>query len=194
MHSNDFLALQEFLPQVSKKSDGDIAIQWKQERFGHPGNWREDSAVFCMNAFLDLALKIQNAEWIPGPIDFLTVYKHKIEAIKDTVEIWSENWYSGYFTTSSPEKKVIRVLRKGESIRGIVSREAKPSLGLLGAAWLGQTKDKKPEKISIISKEFSDTPVGYVALDDVKIICVPRESDFVKEYLPNLPTIDMQLD
>lgn len=192
VHANDFLALQEFLPQVSKKSDEDLLIRWEQESFGHPGNWREDSASFCLAAFLDVALKIQNAGWIPGPIDFLAVYEHKIEAIKNSVEIWSENWQSGLSLSS--KRQVIKVLKKGECIRGIVHREKKSSLGLLGFG-LRQANDKEPEKISILSKELEkESPVAYVALQDVRIACVPRESDFVKEYLPNLPSIDMQLD
>jgi hypothetical protein len=190
VHANDFLALQEFLPQVSKKSDGDFSLRWTQGSFGHPGNWREDSASFCMTAFLDLALKIQNADWIPGPISFLAVYEYKIEAIKDSVEIWSEDWsevWKPEASLLSPGKKVVKVLKKGESIRGMVYRERKTSLGLLG---FSQTNDKEPEKISIFSEELK----GEVNLQDVKITCVPRESDFVKEYLPNLPSIDMQLD
>ncbi len=193
VQSNDFLALQEFLPQVSQKSDEDILIQWKQKGFGHPGNWRKDSAEFCMSTFLDLALKIQNAEWIPGPISFLFVYEHKIEAIKDNVEITREDWESSPLTIVPPRSKVIKVLKKGESIRGMVNRELKSSLGLLGADWLGQTRDKKPEKISIISEELPGY-TAYVVLDDVKVTCIPKEDDLVKEYFPNLPTIDMQLD
>jgi len=188
VHANDFLALQEFLPQVSKKSEEDLSIRWNQESFGHPGNWREDSASFCMTAFLDLSLKIQNAGWIPGPISFLAVYEYKIEAIKDNVEIWSEDWRTEV-SLLSPERKVIKVLKKGEWIQGHIHRETKSSLGTLGFG-LRQTNDKEPEKISVISEGF----FGHVALQDVRITCVPRESDFVKEYLPGLPTIDMQLD
>lgn len=190
VHANDFLALQEFLPQISKKSDADFSIRWTQKSFGHPGNWRKDSASFCMTSFLDLALKIQNADWIPGPISFLAVYEYKIEAIKDNVEIWSEDWSDVYkpgFSLLSPERKVIKVLKKGESIRGMVYRERKKSLGLLG---FSQTNDKEPEEISVFSEEFK----GDINLQDIKITCVPKESDFVKEYLPNLPSIDMQLD
>ncbi len=195
VHANDFLALQEFLPQVSKASDENVSIKWVQERFGHPGNWREDTALFCMNAFLDLALKIQNAGWIPGPIEFLAVYEHKIEAIKDGVEMWSEKWEDG-FLPSSPKREVIKVLNRGESIRGMVSRHKETPLNLLGSRnILGQANIKEPEKISILSKEFGkEFLIVYVALQDVRITCVPRESDFVKEYLPDLPTIDMQLD
>jgi len=188
VHANDYLALQEFLPQVSKKLDESLLIHWTQESFGHPGNWRKDAASFCMTAFLDLALKIQNADWIPGPIDFLAIYEYKIEAVKDNVEIWSEDWEAVTqpgFTLLSPPRKVVKILKKGESIRGMIHRERKESLGVLG---FSQVKDQEPERISIFSKELK----GDVNSADVKITCVPTESDFVKEYLPNLPTIEMQ--
>lgn len=185
VHANDFLALQEFFPQVYKKSEGDLSIQWNQGSFGHPGNWREDSASFCMTVFLDLTLKIQNADWIPGPISFLGVYEYKIEAIKDSVEIWSEDWESGV-SLLSPARRVVKVLRKGESIQGHVHRETKSSLGALGFG-SPQINNKEPEKISVISHGF----FGYVVLQDVKITCVHRENDFVKEHLPNLPNVDM---
>lgn len=190
VHANDFLALQDFLPEVFRTSNENILIRWKQESFGHPGNWREDTASFCLKAFLDLVLKIQNAGWIPGPINFLSIYEHEIEAIKDGVEIWSENWKGGL--SGNLERQVVKVMEKGERIRGMVTREKKSSLNLLG---LHQESDKEPEKISIISRKlFSEFSILYVFLQDVKITCVARESDFVKEYFPNLQNIDMQLD
>lgn len=190
VHANDFLALQEFLPQVTRESDRVLSIRWIQKSFGHPGNWRKDSASFCTTAFLDLALKIQNADWIPGPIDFLAIYEYKIEALKDNVEIWSEDYSEVAqegFISISPSRRVVRVLKKGESIQGMIYRERKKTLGLLG---FSQVANKDPEKVSIISEDIK----GEVNLQDVKITCVPRESDFVKEYLPDLPSINMQLD
>lgn len=186
VHANDFLALQEFLPQVSKKVDEDISIQWTQKKFGHPGNWRRDSASFCMAAFLDMALKIQNAEWIPGPVLFAEIYDYKIEAINDNVEIWVKEWKSGDYL-SSPKRKIVKILKKGESIIGMVYRETESALNSL---ILNQGNDEKPEEINIISYGLH----GYVALHDVKITCIPKQSNLVKQYLPNLPIVDMQLD
>lgn len=189
VHSNDYLALQEFLPEVIQASDGYFSIRWTQENFGHPGNWREESVSFCMNVFLDLALKIQDASWIPGPIPFQVLYEYKIEAVKDNVEIWNEGgWESNQgWQLVSPGKNIVKRLKKGESILAMISREKKTSLDLFG---LYKAKDGEPEKIYIYSKELR----GYVKLEDVKISCVPRDSSEVKEYFPNLPVIDMQLD
>ena len=57
-------------------------------------------------------------------------------------------------------------------------------------SYLLQTNDREPKKIFVMLKNLS----GYVVLQDVKITCIPRDSDFVKEYFPSLPAIDMQLD
>ena len=66
VHAKDYLALQEFLPEVKEENDGTITVKWRQRQFGHPGNWREDAASFCIRTFLDVALKIQPAQWTPG--------------------------------------------------------------------------------------------------------------------------------
>ena len=43
VHGNDYLALQEFLPQITTR-DGEPQPVWEQSEFGHPGNWRNDTA------------------------------------------------------------------------------------------------------------------------------------------------------
>ncbi|MDP3142422.1 MAG: hypothetical protein Q8N14_00535 [Candidatus Omnitrophota bacterium] len=187
VHANDFLSLQEFLPKVTKTSDGKFTIRWEQEEFGHPGNWREDSASFCVDAFLDLALKIQDAEWIPGAISFLNLYEYKVEAIKDDVEIRDKS-NEVIFASSSPKSEVIKSLKKGEFIRAGVSRTSKKHLGGLFQAH----NIEEEEEIFIMS--HVDQIFGYVTLRDVKITCIPRENHFVKENFPDLPIIDMQLD
>jgi hypothetical protein len=69
VHANDFLALQQFLPQVGRYGNEKGVPQWKQSRFGHPGNWREQTVDFCLRTFVDVATKIQGARWVPGALD-----------------------------------------------------------------------------------------------------------------------------
>lgn len=192
VHANDFLALQEFLPQITQE-DGEFFIKWEQQHFGHPGNWREDSSTFCMTTFIELALRIQDADWIPGAISFSAVYEYKIEAIKDNVEIWNEYNINGLLY--DPEKKIWKkTLNKGESFRVFaVTREQKLALdSLIASNNVLQVNDKQPEKISVLSSDGKFH--GYVFLQDVKITCIAKEDDFVKEYFPTLPTVDMDLD
>jgi len=66
VHANDFLELQNFVPEVAEEAGG-LKYRWRQGKFGHPGNWKQRAAQFCCEAFLDLAVKIQDAPFIPGP-------------------------------------------------------------------------------------------------------------------------------
>jgi Dolichyl-phosphate-mannose-protein mannosyltransferase len=65
--ANDFLRLQEFLPMISGFPPGlsgspyPLDVFWKQNGFGHPGNWREDVVEFCISTYLNVALSIQHA-------------------------------------------------------------------------------------------------------------------------------------
>lgn len=66
VHANEFLVLQEFLPNVYySNSDNQAKINWEQEKFGHPANWRQNIAEFCLKTVVSVALRIQDAEWIP---------------------------------------------------------------------------------------------------------------------------------
>ena len=76
VHANEFLALQEFLPRCYSGAE----IYWQQEDFGHPANWKQDAAEFCLKAFVSVALRIQDAQGIPGAIEFDFVYEHKVTA------------------------------------------------------------------------------------------------------------------
>ena len=62
-------------------------VLWKQSTFGHPGNWREEVADFCISACLSVALSIQNARPVPFPREFSTVYQYKVVAAEDKVEV-----------------------------------------------------------------------------------------------------------
>jgi len=178
VHANDYLALQEFLPQAWK-SDDTITCEWNVEKFGHPGNWRREPAEFCFSTFLHLAICIQHAEWIPGAIEFDAVYEHIIEAIEDDVQITSEhrdNWYT------KPRIVVAHVMKKGEKLYG---RATKPPTRALYDTVLGEVPE---HKLSIIcpTKEL----YGKVDPERVKVTCVPRNIDWVKEYFPNLVAFD----
>lgn len=176
VHANEFLALQEFLPNVYYSSiDDQVKIHWEQEKFGHPANWRQDAAEFCLKTFVGVALHIQDAEWIPGAIDFELVYEHKITALVDDVEIVQER-SKGLLEPN--EKVVVRTLKKGETIRGQVEKKGDPLI----AAITGQ--EYRP-----VLSFFNDEEKiwGEIEEDKVRVICVPKDTDTVKKYFPNLP-------
>lgn len=188
VHGNDFLALQEFLPQASKTEQG-FQVSWKQSEFGHPGNWRENSARFCLDAFLDLALKIQNAQWIPGALHLATLYEYKVTALRDGVELWREVNEGGSSPIESlagtrTRREVVRTLSAGESLRGSISA-IRSTEGFLGKGPI--------EQIWVMTTSPSEF-LGFVDLKNVKITCVPRDNPLVKQHFPALPEIDWQPD
>lgn len=198
VHANDFLALQEFLPSVFKSVEGPLTIQWEQKTFGHPGNWRKNAVEFCLGTFLDVALKIQDAQWIPGAIHLQTVYEHKATALKDGVEAWREVSEGSspldILSGDKTRREVVRTLNKGESLRGLAyAYRGKERIDRQRSLLAG--RDVGPiDKISISFKSDDAWDLLYVNPDDVKVTLVPRDTDFVRNYFQGLPEVDWELD
>jgi len=177
VHANEFLALQEFLPHCYSGTE----VHWKQEQFGHPANWRRDAAEFCLRVFVSVALRIQDAQWIPGAVEFDFVYEHKVTALVDNVEIVQERSKG---LLGPKEKVVVRMLKKGESIRGRVKKEGDP----ITAALLG--KEYKPV-LRFMSHHYGEPSIfGEIEADKVHITCVPRDNGIFREYFPDLSEIE----
>jgi len=170
VHANEFLALQEFLPNVYQAK-----INWEQEKFGHPANWRQNVAEFCLKTFVSVALRIQDAEWIPGAIDFELVYEHKITALVDNVEIVQEK-SKGFLEPS--EKVVVRTLKKGETIRGKVEKKRGPLIAAI-------TRQEYKSVLSFIN--YEEGIWGEIEEDKIRVICVPKDTETVRKNFPNLP-------
>lgn len=178
VHANDFLTLQEFLPSLVYGTNHSLQIKWKQEEFGHPANWTRDTVYFCLKTFVAVALRIQDAEWIPGAVDFHFVYTYKITAKENNVEILKK--------INSEPKHVLRTLKKGEYILVNIYKEG------YGGQLLESLQGKKSYlSINIPSAEkllFGES--GEVDPEKVHVTCVPLDSKLVREYYSNLPEID----
>lgn len=190
VNANEFLALQEFLPSVSEDDDN-VSFRWNQEEHGHPANWTAEAAEFCLNTIVHVAVRIQNATWIPSAIDFLYVYEHKVTALEDGVVIVQErqpNWLSpaqSIVETMAPIKTVIRTLAKGETIVGMVTRKEQQG-GLTSI--FNRSQEPGPEKLSFFSRELNGVS-GEIEASKVRVTCIPRTSAFTKKYYPDLPEI-----
>jgi hypothetical protein len=196
VHANDFLALQQFLPEIEKENQGNLRHRWKQGKFGHPGNWRKDAAEFCIATFLDVALKIQDARWIPGAIPFDTTYEYRITALRDGVEVWRYRQEPPHGASVSEtllggkeHKELYRTLSTGDSLRGTVEAVRSGTREDELRAALARTPLPIVE-IRILT--YGDFKTVYVAAASVKVTCIPRES--VTKYLPDLPEIDWKPD
>jgi hypothetical protein len=195
VHANGFLALQEFLPEIAKESDGTLRHKWKQGQFGHPANWREESGQFCLETFLDVALKVQSARWVPGALPFYIAYQHKITALTDGVKIESERRHLAGLGAGPLEtllgkrtRQTYRTLSKGESILGrVVSRD--PISQPEDSAGLGNSEEAYEIRFSSSGFEMMGIQL-FVAARHVKVTCVPNE--FIRQYLPDLSEIDWE--
>lgn len=181
VQANDYLALQEFLPTIiNDYKEETLTPKWKQNKYGHPANWRHDAAEFCLKTFVDVTLCIQEADFIPGAIEFDSVYEYKITALTDHVKIFQV--YKNDFW-SPLERKTVRTLKKGESISGLLLTE-EASRAFVDALVMGE---KHEPKISFFDRneKFS----GEVEADKVHVTCVPRDSKVIRELFPDLPEI-----
>lgn len=196
VHARDFLRLQEFLPEVSGSG---VEVRWKQNEFGHPANWRGDSASFCLRSFLDVALKLQDAAWIPGAVPFGLIYDHKFTAVREGVEIWTDvpvrevggpilGPYLG-----PTRREIVKILRAGESLRGVA--RLVPGTGLFGlGSLLGCDEPPEPsdKTIEIYGGLVDGGVSGFVRFSDVKVTCVPKDSDWVRKHFGELSEVDWQ--
>jgi hypothetical protein len=171
VQANEFLTLQQFLPRVIS-SGKNIGVVWDQEQFGHSGNWRDETADYCLKVFLDVVLKIQYAPKIPGPLSFGEIYEHKIVALKDEVEVWN-------VPALTPGRQVIRKLSKGESLIGAAEIKQIELVELLmgGASPVDELR---------LNCHLPETIHGYVTEVDVHVSCIPKDTEFVRQYFPQL--------
>jgi hypothetical protein len=188
--ANDFLRLQEFLPRVHANwTDVDkfecSEPEWKQSGFGHPGNWRAEVAEFCLAAYLNVALSVQNAPPVPYAREFSHVYSYKVTARKDQVEVWEDLVAeTGRIkmrrvapdenpAADRPFRKHKRSLSEGESLE--VSAYTRP---LISDDLSSSGEPIKRVRITydLMYSLFPDDyeVADFVNLDDVRITCVPR--------------------
>jgi hypothetical protein len=188
VHANDFLTLQQFLPRVTLRARNP-ECEWDQGEFGHPGNWRRDAAEFCLRTFVDLALKIQDAEKRPTPIPFGLVYRHKITALCDGVKVWRMPLGSalpgGRARPNQPgfaeDRKVWKTLDKGQSLLGYVWRPDRVKESLPGFVSSGEL---------VVDIGFLE--IAAVAKKDVNVKCVPSVGAWQVIPTVNLPEIDWE--
>jgi hypothetical protein len=190
VHANDYLALQEFLPSIEQEGES-LNPVWVQSKFGHPANWREASVRFCLRAFLDTALKIQHAKWIPGAIDFDFVYEYKVSAL-EPVDVWKDPPPTG------GSAEVAFSLQQGESVTAsdVKFLDSKDFRTLLTARYLslsglGPTKEYE----SVLELSGMKPPrslVGYVTPTKVRVTCVPKQDESIRRYLPHVAEIEWQ--
>jgi len=196
--ASDFLRLQEFLPEFWKSPLEGFRTSWRQIKFGHPGNWRDEVVAFCIKTCLSLALSIQSAPAIPAAVEFQHRYQYKVTAKEDQVEVW-EDLIEDHLTQVSSNyarafREHVRYLEKGESI-------TVPFLDHLVSSDLSLAGDEI-QRVQVRSEGFQSlgNMLGlkrrsqFVNLRQVDIVCVPLEGELLGQQFPKLPEIPWEPD
>ena len=118
---SDFLTLQDFLPHVYFNwAEEEVTVEWDRRANGHEGNWTEANVRFCLDTFLDLALKIQHAPPVPGALPFEIVFDDVITPKSEKADLFDYQYEpAGNFLihTMVTGRKIVRTLRRGDRLR-----------------------------------------------------------------------------
>jgi hypothetical protein len=168
---SDFLALQEFLPRVYFGG----SLYWHTRAKGHEGNWTEANVRFCLETFLDLALKIQHAPPVPRAVWFSSVFDDVITPKGESADLFVYEYDRSQGQLLVRGRKVVRTLRNGERLRCEYSRtvaEDKPTSGVL--------------QVTVRDSAGRIMQVMYVEPDAVEISAAPQEDDYARRVCPHL--------
>lgn len=189
--ANEFLRLQEFLPKVWRLGDDPFDVQWTQEKFGHPGNWRKKNVDFCLEVALDLTFRIQNAPSVPFALELNFVYDYEITVTSAKAEIWEdliegqlEEVYDDGFRPCREHK---RYASQGESftmsghMESFVSGDKST-----GGDWIRRVRiSRAPFDVLLMPKRRAE----FINLADVRIMCVPN---VIAKGLGSFPAMEWQ--
>ena len=82
-------------------------------------------------------------------------------------------------------------MKRGETLGAFVSVATEPSGDAAKDAFYGGgVKTGNILSVMVFADDPKDILFGEVLASDVKVTCVPRDEDFIKEYFPGLPVIE----
>jgi hypothetical protein len=101
-----------------------------------------------------------------------------------------------YIYLPKSDRVLVRRLKKGEKIRGHVSRHREDSLGGILprvpdslAVSLGLAHRRELSDEDILRITWGNLEGGFVKASAVNVTCVPRDDDFMRQYSPDLPEL-----
>lgn len=180
---SDFLRIQELLPSVTKTKEGSLVPKWNFRGTGNSANWTSENVEFCLEALVDIAIKVQHAPRPPIVFEFSWVFDDVVTATSDDVELWQIEWEGQWPMAKQLGKKVLRGLKKGESLR---CRLVEPSIRFPSfAALSGQQAIETSSSLQIYSDEI-DGNWAFVERSQVEVSFLPKDSPWIRELCPHL--------
>jgi hypothetical protein len=89
----------------------DLVYHW-DKNYGHPGNWTERNARFCLEFCIDCAFRAQQkGAYEFSLVNYQSLYDDIIEPIGEEATIWDHE-------ARNPNRQKVLVLRAGERARG----------------------------------------------------------------------------
>ena len=114
-------------PLIGKYVRADKLTYWWDKAFGHPANWTNKNAKFCLDFCIDTALNFQREkDESYSIINYRFVFEDIIEPVGEEAVFWNQSKYPPKNTLPTiqkplgPRKKVF-VLKKGKTIIGYAS-------------------------------------------------------------------------
>lgn len=151
-------------PRIGRRAaDHESLVVWWEKDYGHPGNWTERNARFCLNFCVETALKFQR-EPDEGYtiIDYSNLYEDVIEPTGERATFWSGLAKGKAFLPPmvTPRHEVF-VLNKGQI--------------LIGRAW---DSEEQLDEWTVISKELPSLgtlPIGIAFVAKTEVVTRRRE-------------------
>jgi len=174
--ASQLLTLEEFLPSVHRDlMTRQIVVEWRTRYLGHPANWKRTNVMFCLDAFLNLALKVQHVEPLPLAVPVVMVYDDVIVARDSRVELWHYEPISGLSILAgkpSEKRSIVAVLEPGQRLRCRLSPSpyeigldrTNPAFSIEMAKVLEVRSDALPMGVAYVEREVVD--ITYEAKDD----------------------------
>lgn len=192
--ANDFLRLQEFLPEVSKFFSEPFQIFWEQSKFGHPGNWRKEVVDFCLEQCRAIVIASQSSSSSPHAFPFEALYRYQVTAKEDAVEVWGdlvEGHLDEIANGSRPFREHKRYLKIGESVevsalaQPLISDDLSPS-----GEWIKRVRVSMDEFSALLGEGRGE----FVDLAKVSIVCIPHVMGSLLPQFRNLKQIEWTPD
>jgi len=147
-------------PLIGKNTKTGKLSYWWDKSYGHPANWTEQNAKFCLDFCIDTALKYQR-EKNEGYsiIDYQYVFEDIIEPVGEEAIFWNQSIYPPEITLPTiqkplgPREKVF-TLKKGKLMVG----------------YAFDNKDSLDEwEVLCHDEEITKIPFIFVAKEEVKV-------------------------
>ncbi|MCK4850413.1 MAG: hypothetical protein KAT11_03630 [Phycisphaerae bacterium] len=104
-----------------RKDTKELFAKWNKE-YGHPANWSDRNARFCLNFCIDTALKFQREPDEGYTLVYYSdVFEDVIEPVGDKATVWNLSEYNSPVALGKPSqtRQVRLILRKGQKIIGV---------------------------------------------------------------------------